>query len=328
MTLRSLVATGGITGLLAILAEGQVSLRQGLKDLAETLISGNIRAQTIRVGVLPFRELDGRETVLGAFLAEELTTHLAAHRGLQIVERTVLDKLLGEMKLGKSGIIDVGTAKSIGKIIGVDSIISGTVTDLETSIAVNCRLIDVESGKVLSAAQARINKDADVARLMRMSAASVGGTPHSSRNTSGTILRPGVLVEGDVGVQRQTGHWLITIDNIATTDRAKTIVGNLSSAVASDQHVLVCFRFDFQSATSNPRALDNDQRRLQKTNLLLVEIATGRRFDPLFFRDAVLSRVKPGWAIFNLPETVNRDLVLRVRGGPAETPAEFKLRIK
>ena len=47
---------------------------------------------------------------------------------------------------------DSATAARIGKLAGVEMIVTGSVTDLQSTLAVNCRLIDVSTARVFGAA--------------------------------------------------------------------------------------------------------------------------------------------------------------------------------
>lgn len=152
----------------AVPALAQKVLGEAVKDLA-TQISGSIaKQQKTRIAVVPFRELDGRTTVLGTYLAEELVTNLFMIGNLDIIERAMLDKVIGELKLGSTGAIDPETAKKVGKIAGVEAIVTGSITDLQSYVGINCRLIDTETGRIFGAAQTKIVKDDDVKKIMTM----------------------------------------------------------------------------------------------------------------------------------------------------------------
>ena len=149
--------------------QAQKILAEGVEDLAGQIAASVAKEQKKKIAVLPFRALDGQQTMLGMFLAEELVTNLF-ERGLDIVERTMLDKVLGEIKLGQSGVIDPETARQVGKVAGVDALVSGTITDLSSYVALNCRLIDAQTGRVFAAAQVKIAKDDDVKKILNASA--------------------------------------------------------------------------------------------------------------------------------------------------------------
>jgi TolB-like protein len=135
----------------------QKTLAEGISDLASQISARAVQKK--KIAVLPFRELDGRATVLGTYLAEELITDLFNLGGPEIVERAMVDRLLGEIKLGQTGLVDPETAKKIGKLSGVDAVVTGTITDLKSYIAINCRLIDTQTGTIFAAAKINIVQD-------------------------------------------------------------------------------------------------------------------------------------------------------------------------
>src|SRR5215216_1403721 len=137
----------------------QKTLSEGISDLAVQISAKATQVQKKKIAVLPFHELDGRTTVLGAYLAEELITDLFNQGGREIVERAMVDRLLGEIKLGQTGLVDPETAKKIGKLSGVDAVVTGTITDLKSYIAINCRLIDTQTGTIFAAAKINVVQD-------------------------------------------------------------------------------------------------------------------------------------------------------------------------
>jgi TolB-like protein len=125
-----------------------------------------VKEQKTKIAVLPFREINGQPMVLGTYISEELVTDLFTIGGLDIVERAMLDRIIGELKLSQTGLIDPETAKKVGKIAGVDAVVTGSITDLQSYVALNCRLIDAQTGRIFAAAQTKIAKDDDVRKIM------------------------------------------------------------------------------------------------------------------------------------------------------------------
>jgi len=80
-------------------------------------------------------------------------------RGMTVVEREKMEQVLNE--LGKSfiGMIDSSTAAEIGKMLGVEAIVVGTVADMGNSVDLRTRLVDVEEGAAITAAQIDMIKD-------------------------------------------------------------------------------------------------------------------------------------------------------------------------
>ena len=152
--------------LLPIPIGAQVRLAAGMDTLASK-ISVNIAGQAKRkIAVLPFRDLNGRPSVFGTYISEELVTRLVNRGNVDVVERGLLDQVLGQLRLDQSGVIDPTTARQVGKVAGVEAIVTGTLTDLDSTVSINCRLIAVETGVTLAAANTRILKDDDVRGIL------------------------------------------------------------------------------------------------------------------------------------------------------------------
>jgi TolB-like protein len=156
----------GTLFLLTLPAYAHQMLVDGVKDLATQISATATKQAKKKIAVLPFRELDGQPTILGTYMAEELVTNLVQIGNFQVVERQLLHKVLGELKIEQSGAIDPATAKEVGKLTGVDAIVTGSITDLSAFVAVNCRLIDTTTGQVFGAAKATLTKDADLTKLL------------------------------------------------------------------------------------------------------------------------------------------------------------------
>lgn len=62
----------------------------------------------------------------GEAAAEMLTQSLVAH-GADVVERTQLEAVLREQRLGSSGALDPATVRRVGRLLGVDALFLGTV---------------------------------------------------------------------------------------------------------------------------------------------------------------------------------------------------------
>ena len=169
-------------------ANAQKTLSDGTEEVAAQIAESVLKAEKLKIAVLPFRELDGRTTVLGTYISEELVTKLfMTGDKLEIVERTMLDKVIGELKLTQTGLFDPATAKKVGMVVGVDAVVTGTITDLQSFVAINCRLIDVQTGSVFGAAQTKIVKDDDVRKILGATLSNERSPEIPSRGQRNTI---------------------------------------------------------------------------------------------------------------------------------------------
>lgn len=68
----------------------------------------------------------------GDAAADAMTQYLVGY-GADVVERSRLQTVLNEQQMGASGTLDPATVRKVGKILGVDAIIVGSVSDLTPS---------------------------------------------------------------------------------------------------------------------------------------------------------------------------------------------------
>ncbi len=70
----------------------------------------------------------GSNVDVGKGIADLLVTKLVQGGQYSVIERKQLDKIMAEQNLGASGRVDEATAARIGKILGVDALIMGSVS--------------------------------------------------------------------------------------------------------------------------------------------------------------------------------------------------------
>lgn len=84
-------------------------------------------------------------------VASGITDRLIGNSRVRIVERSILDRLLEEMKLGASKLAEPGTALSLGRIMSARLILSGQIVYSGADTQVAMRLIETETGQVTAA---------------------------------------------------------------------------------------------------------------------------------------------------------------------------------
>src|SRR3989344_1074359 len=122
-----------------------------------------------RIGVVDFQnKTTYGANRLGTSASDILITELTKSNRFIVVERDKLDKLMEEQKLGMSGAINPSTAAKLGKILGLNAIVTGAISQFGqqtegseylvtqsknqvVKCAVDIRVVDVETGQVLYA---------------------------------------------------------------------------------------------------------------------------------------------------------------------------------
>ncbi len=128
-----------------------------------------------KIAVLDFQmQGEGYETKdMGAIVAEWFITALVKTGRFDVIERALLKKILEEQRLGMSGVVDAGSASQVGKLLGVKTIISGSVMRLESIVEVNARIIDVESGSIIAAENVRSTSSSSLQDLINRMASKI-----------------------------------------------------------------------------------------------------------------------------------------------------------
>ncbi len=125
------------------------------KDEAATSASFPVIPENkkIRLAVIQFKTLKNasQSNVLGTMVSEIFTTEAVNSNAFKIVEREQLNKVLKEFEISQSGIVDTSQAREIGKMLGADAIITGSVMKIGSSIRIDARIIEIETGVIISA---------------------------------------------------------------------------------------------------------------------------------------------------------------------------------
>jgi len=134
----------------------------------------NAAAQKIRIAVMPFKlgqiqRWWGWDWDPGEGISDMLVTELVNSGRFSVVERERLDEVLQEQNLAREGVVDAATAARIGKVLGVQLFVFGTVTQfsldskvIELPVAgkvaewrarctLNARLVNVETSEIMAA---------------------------------------------------------------------------------------------------------------------------------------------------------------------------------
>ena len=157
-----------------------------------------------RIAILEFEDKSGSGAP-GEAVADMLTTELFSTNEFTILERSRLDAVLAEQNLGSAGYVDPGTAVRLGKLLGVQFLITGAVTRFKTEtggavvplpiggfsgvavgshtahVSLDVRAISVQTGEIVLAARE------DGAANATVGAAAVHGVAFGGGKTGGIL---------------------------------------------------------------------------------------------------------------------------------------------
>lgn len=127
-----------------------------------------------KVAIVDFQENGSFDVKdVGKIVAEWFTTALVNTGRFDVIERRLLQQILDEQKMGMTGLIDPRSASRLGKVLGVKTVVSGTVQSYEGIYEINVRLLNVETGSIITAERFRGGSTSSLNRLVNDSATKI-----------------------------------------------------------------------------------------------------------------------------------------------------------
>jgi curli biogenesis system outer membrane secretion channel CsgG len=208
--------------------------------------------------------LFGQNVDVGKGISDLLVTYLVKDGTYSVIERKALDKILAEQNFSNSDRANPASAAKLGKLLGVDAIIVGSVTQFgnetknvgtsgagnnlggfglggfhhKTSkaiVALDARIVDIDTAEILGVAEGK-------AESKRESTSLLGGGGNWHAGGSGAVdfgssdFQQTILGEAVKGAVEQMSSGLIT-DNAKLQTRTINVSG-LVAAVDSGQVIL------------------------------------------------------------------------------------------
>jgi len=206
----------------------------------------------------------GTNVDVGKGITDLLITNLVKDGTYSVIERQAIDKILAEQNFSNSDRANPASAAKIGKLLGVDAIVVGAITqfgndDTHTNVggggggfggfglgkvgvhkskaivAINARLVDIDTGEILGVAEGKGDSEREGASLLggggNWHGFGGGGVDFGNSNFQQTIIGEAVKKAVDN----------LTADVIADNSKLQTrtiVVDGLVAAVDGGQIVL------------------------------------------------------------------------------------------
>jgi tetratricopeptide (TPR) repeat protein len=150
-----------------------------------------------RVAIVAFESVNDN---LSDYIMEELTGELF-DRGIEVADRQNLEYVYKELNLQMSGDVSDESAKSIGKFLAADMVITGQLIDLDGAYRYRTSAINVETAVRASVTRLDVRSDNATRRMINAIAnqqtttkvAKYGVSENSTPQTAGTFLDRGMM---------------------------------------------------------------------------------------------------------------------------------------
>jgi len=152
--------------------ELDATIREASDELNIDVPAGNF------IGII---NIQSSSVVLSEYIIDELIRNAVRDRNFTVVDRQRLDQIRQEHNFQLSGEVDDNLAVDIGRIIGLQTIVTGSVTPLGSRYRITVRALDVQTGAI----QAQFNKNIAAGETIVALMQSGGGTTTASAPSSG-----------------------------------------------------------------------------------------------------------------------------------------------
>ncbi len=103
------------------------------------------------IAIIPLEDAAplAQQHAVGMAVTEFLSAKLLTSDAFSMVERGLLNHVLDELSLSRSGLIDRQSAIKTGQLVAADTILCGTITAVGRFFDVNIRAIDAQTGRIM-----------------------------------------------------------------------------------------------------------------------------------------------------------------------------------
>ena len=136
------------------------SIAEGVDQLSAELIESTDIKKAGKIAVLYFHGPHGKITTLGENLTDKLSVRLFQSGSFpDMMERRQLKQVLQAKNDELSDFFNSNSVHKFGQMLGVDSVIIGTIEDFGTTLEITTKVISSETGKIMGIADISVHKD-------------------------------------------------------------------------------------------------------------------------------------------------------------------------
>jgi Ca-activated chloride channel family protein len=140
-------------------------VQERLKALFEEIVLDLAGKKPGTLAVSGFTTRDGKTSTLIALLDEMAVVAIGKVDRMKLTERKRLDVILQEQELALSDLMDTAKAIRVGQFLAADYLLTGSVIEMDRSVIIFGRVINVETAEIESVAQVVVPKTAEVKTL-------------------------------------------------------------------------------------------------------------------------------------------------------------------
>jgi len=127
-----------------------------LDGITNQILNAFRGTNNVTIAILDFVNANEKRSVLGRYLVEQISNYFFQNSNLKIVERGQINRIMNEQNFNMSGSVSDETAVGIGRMLGATAVTLGTLTRMGNTISVNLKIVETETGSLLSSGSTTI----------------------------------------------------------------------------------------------------------------------------------------------------------------------------
>lgn len=125
------------------------------KSVKRNFDKGSEISEQYRIALFPLHTLTENIAEVKDEVEDELTAYFLNSNLFILLERKMIDTIMEEMKLQVSDLMDISTSVEIGRLIGAQFIIVGSISSYKKNLILSARIVDVETGRIMAISTGR-----------------------------------------------------------------------------------------------------------------------------------------------------------------------------
>ena len=166
-----------------------------------------LKAQQQAVKRIAVLELQGQgvSEAEARTLTDRLRSRLVNTKAFYVLEREQMDEVLNEQGFQQSGCVSDECLVEIGRLVGVEQMVGGSIGKIGQTYTLDLRIIDVTSGRILKTVSDDYRGDADgLLAVLESAAQEIAGEKAKPKEEGGTAwyywVGAGILLAGGAAV--------------------------------------------------------------------------------------------------------------------------------
>jgi TolB-like protein len=144
-----------------------ITSKESYTSQQSTNMGGTDRAskEPMVIAIADFINEEGNVSKLGRYVSDKITPYFARSKQFSVMERVVIDKVLEEHQFQVSAFVDEESTQEFGKLVGAETIISGTISALDDAFYFNAKVVGVAHGNLITSIDVEVDRSGRLVAL-------------------------------------------------------------------------------------------------------------------------------------------------------------------